>query len=240
MADASIVSTANVAAPEGYTLQGTNELLLKAVRATIDGSGTATAYLPALQLLDPNGNVMWTAVGSTVAAGASADVSWFPDVGGGGSTNITVLHLLDLVDFNPVTGKVAVTSTNPDNPTTIVSSSSVTYDGLTQVKIDFYASAADIDQRGKTGLGGLLLELWLDTTPVGVVFDFGVDAGLYGVNSVYCSAIDTPSAGSHVYSIKGYTTVSGGTFGNANVYGANITTAHTTRPGFLAIFAAET
>jgi hypothetical protein len=87
MADASIVSTANVAAPEGYTLQGTNELLLKAVRATIDGSGTATAYLPALQLLDPNGNVMWTAVGSTVAAGASADVSWFPGLGGGSSAS---------------------------------------------------------------------------------------------------------------------------------------------------------
>jgi hypothetical protein len=89
MADASIVSTANVAAPEGYTLQGTNELLLKAVRATIDGSGTATAYLPALQLLDPNGNVMWTAVGSSVAAGASADVSWFPGLAGSGSGGST-------------------------------------------------------------------------------------------------------------------------------------------------------
>jgi hypothetical protein len=67
MADASIVSTANVAAPEGYTLQGTNELLLKAVRATID--------------------VMWTAVGSTVAAGASADVSWFPGLGGSSASS---------------------------------------------------------------------------------------------------------------------------------------------------------
>ena len=91
MPDVSIVNSTVTSAPTDYTVPGTQELLVKAVRASIDGSGAGSAFLPALQLIDPAGHVMWTAVdtSTTIAAGASADVSWFPDVsrsGGGSST----------------------------------------------------------------------------------------------------------------------------------------------------------
>lgn len=88
MPDGAIVIPDTAAAPKDYTLTGAQEIALKSVRAVIDGSGSASAFLPTLQLLDPNGHVMWEgATSDTVAAGGSADVSWFPGLGlGGGST----------------------------------------------------------------------------------------------------------------------------------------------------------
>src|SRR5215831_6951844 len=90
MADDAIINTAVSSAPKDYTLTGVQELLLKAVRANIDGTAAASAYFPALQMLAPDGTVMWTAISSTGrAAGASVSASWFPGLrgsGGGGGT----------------------------------------------------------------------------------------------------------------------------------------------------------
>lgn len=82
MADVAIVSRATVAAPKDYTLAAGEELALKAVRASVDGSGAGGSFLPALQLVAPDGTVMWTACdpANVFAAGASADVTWFPGV----------------------------------------------------------------------------------------------------------------------------------------------------------------
>lgn len=80
-ADTVIVRQAIEAAPKDYAFSGQQELSPLAVRAEIDGSGAASAYLPALQLIGPSGDIVWTAVTPTsVAAGGSADVSWFPRV----------------------------------------------------------------------------------------------------------------------------------------------------------------
>jgi hypothetical protein len=88
MPDGAIVIPDTAAAPKDYTLSGAQEIALKSVRALIDGTGAGSAFLPTLQLLDPNGHVMWEgAAQSTVAAGGSADVSWFPGLGAtGGAT----------------------------------------------------------------------------------------------------------------------------------------------------------
>src|SRR5215469_760366 len=92
MSDDSIISSAISAAPKDYVLAGSQEFLLKAVRAVYDGSGAAGAYLPTFQLLDANGNVMFDATPTgSVAAGASAVVSWFPGLGGGGGGGIQTL-----------------------------------------------------------------------------------------------------------------------------------------------------
>src|SRR6478736_1848166 len=86
MPDIPIVLPDTAAAPKDYTLSGSQNLLLKTVRALIDGSGAGTAFLPTLQMLDQNGHVMWEGpTSSTVAAGASADVSWFRGLGSAGS-----------------------------------------------------------------------------------------------------------------------------------------------------------
>jgi hypothetical protein len=91
-ADTIIQNNAVTAAPKDVPIAGGQEISPLAVRAHIDGSGAGTAWLPALQLVTPGGAVAWTAVAdSTVAAGASADMSWFPRVGrkvSGGYTTV--------------------------------------------------------------------------------------------------------------------------------------------------------
>ena len=83
MADVAVVAAEVANAPQAYTLPGAQEILLKAVGCTINGANASGTFLPALQMLDPAGHVMWTAVNRSepVAAGGSALVSWFP--GGG-------------------------------------------------------------------------------------------------------------------------------------------------------------
>lgn len=91
MPDIAIVNSNVSVEPKDYTLTGNQELLLKSVRASIDGSGAGSAFLPTLQLLAPDGTVMFEAVTSaTVAAGGSADVSWFPRVSSGTGSSTTV------------------------------------------------------------------------------------------------------------------------------------------------------
>lgn len=78
MADIAIRASATANVPRDYTIPGAQEILPKSVSATMDGSAAATSWFPTLQVLDPGGHVMFSAeCSSPVAAGASADVSWF-------------------------------------------------------------------------------------------------------------------------------------------------------------------
>lgn len=90
MADISIANRATVPAPNDYVVADAQDLLVKAVRAVINGAAAGGTYLPALQLISPAGDIMWTAVPpSNVAAGVSVDVSWFPWGGGLGQATAT-------------------------------------------------------------------------------------------------------------------------------------------------------
>lgn len=82
MPDVPIVNRASVTAPKDYTLPQSQEIILKAVKADIDGTGAGGTWLPALQLVSNNGDVMWTAcdTSSPQAAGGSVTVTWFPGV----------------------------------------------------------------------------------------------------------------------------------------------------------------
>lgn len=81
MADVAVLAPASGAVPRDYTVPGAQEILPKAVSAQMDGSAAGSPWFPCLQVLDPGGHVMFTAIaGAAIAAGASADVSWFPGV----------------------------------------------------------------------------------------------------------------------------------------------------------------
>lgn len=116
MPDAAIVVPDTTAAPKDYTLTGAQEIVLKSVRAVVDGSGAGSTYLPALQLLDPNGNVMWEGTTlTTVAAAGSADVSWFPRVGGSSSGP------------SPSTSELAVCALYSGSARTVTTAAGLTY-----------------------------------------------------------------------------------------------------------------
>jgi hypothetical protein len=105
MADISILDQSVHAAPKGYTVKGAQEIRIKSVTGSFDGTGAGGSWIPAVQIVDPSGFVVLTAVAdSTLAAGASADVSWFPGVapsGSGGIAGVTWEHNDALVAVEP-------------------------------------------------------------------------------------------------------------------------------------------
>ena len=82
MASEPVRSTSIVTAPKDYSIPGAQQIRPLSIRASFDGSGSAAAWLPAVQILDNNGNVLSTHADPnvSVAAGGSADVTWFPGV----------------------------------------------------------------------------------------------------------------------------------------------------------------
>lgn len=79
MADVSILDTSSAAVPKAYEVAGAQEIILKGVTASFDGSGAGGSWIPALQVVDPSGFIVGTyTCSTTVAAGSSVDVSWFP------------------------------------------------------------------------------------------------------------------------------------------------------------------
>lgn len=83
------------AAPFSYTVPASFAFSLLGVRATFDGASAAGAFLPCVQLVSDSGQVMAQSVGSSVAAGDSADVTFAPFLGeqaSGGGTDPLAIH----------------------------------------------------------------------------------------------------------------------------------------------------
>jgi len=104
MADVQITAPGVVAAPLDYLVPGSQEIIVKAAFATFDGTAAAAAFLPCLRVVSPGGKVVGEYVtDSSVAAGASADVSFFPRGKGGTATGggVGVEHNDALVATEP-------------------------------------------------------------------------------------------------------------------------------------------
>lgn len=82
MADIALLAPGVADAPEGYQIPGAQEIIVKAVTANYDGTNAAGPFVPTLQVIAPNGSILASCPTSTaVAAGGTADVSWFPRSG---------------------------------------------------------------------------------------------------------------------------------------------------------------
>lgn len=89
MPDVQILAGGVAAAPLDYLVPQAQEIIVKAMHASFDGSGAGSSWIPAVQIVSPAGKVVGTYLASgQVAAGASADVSWFPSVGAAGGDGI--------------------------------------------------------------------------------------------------------------------------------------------------------
>lgn len=111
MPDDALVNRNSKAAPKDYVVPGAQEFVLKAAAAAMDGSASTGAWQPALQLISPAGDVMWTACLPTVAAAGSANVSWFPggDVEEAQASGVGVIVETLLVDSRVEAGITAST-----------------------------------------------------------------------------------------------------------------------------------
>lgn len=82
MADATILAAGSEALPAGYTVPAQQVIQPKMVRAVVDGTGASGSFVAVCQIVSDSGIIIAEGVcSSTVAAGGSAQVSWFP--GGG-------------------------------------------------------------------------------------------------------------------------------------------------------------
>lgn len=112
-ADQTLQALASQAAPLDYPVPGAVELILKSLKCSFDGTGAAGPYVPCVQLLIA-GDVEDATypLGSSVAAGASADVSWFPRSGGGVGTGGSGIRF----DTYPQTGDWLYVDTTGESP----------------------------------------------------------------------------------------------------------------------------
>lgn len=86
-ADALISRDGPVVVPLDYDIPATAEIIPLNVSATFADPGNAGPYVPALVVETPGGHELGPyPLGLTIAAGASARVSWFPGLGGGASS----------------------------------------------------------------------------------------------------------------------------------------------------------
>ena len=86
MTDRQFNPLGSATAPAEWVLPASLQILLKNVYASFDGSGAAGSFVPALTIKSDSGHTVGTyPCATTVAAGGSADVTWFPGVGGGGA-----------------------------------------------------------------------------------------------------------------------------------------------------------
>jgi hypothetical protein len=92
-ADAIIARDGPVAAPLDYVVPAASAIVPLVVTASFNGAAAASAYVPEVQVIDPSGRVVVRCpLANSIAAGGSADVSWFPRVGSqvGGSSTLPI------------------------------------------------------------------------------------------------------------------------------------------------------
>jgi hypothetical protein len=110
-ADVTIGASAVEDAPLDYPIPGAAELILKFLTASYDGTAASGPFVPTIQLLVGATVVAGSfPLGQQLAAGALADVTWFPGVAGKGTvTPSTTFHGCRAVCLGPdLTGTVSV------------------------------------------------------------------------------------------------------------------------------------
>jgi hypothetical protein len=86
VADTQIRGLGTGSAPLSYTVPGSQEIVLKSLFASFDGSGAGGAFLPCVRIVAPGGGVVAEYIAdSAVAAGSSAEVTFAPFLRGAAS-----------------------------------------------------------------------------------------------------------------------------------------------------------
>lgn len=103
MPDEQILAAGSASAPEAYTVPSAQEIIVKAVSCTMDGTGASGPFFPMLSIIPPGGvGAIECPLTTSIAAGASAEVSWFP----GGLASSTLPLYQDYVPAVSLTGNV--------------------------------------------------------------------------------------------------------------------------------------
>lgn len=103
-------------APLDYEVPNAQEIIVLSARAIVDGSGAGSAFLPVVEFISDGDIILTQAItDSTVAAGGSAQVSWFPRVGAAAAAAFTPQSCAAFSATpigNVLAGQTAITWTN--------------------------------------------------------------------------------------------------------------------------------
>lgn len=166
-ADAVIVRAGPVAVPLDYELPTGTEIIPKVVTATLDGTGAGGSFLAVLEILAPDGTVTARCLRQeSIAAGASAAVSWFP---GGGVDDSSAAADVDVTGVESIASPNAtLTVTSPSGPTADIDMPATgvgagAYGDAThvaQIQVDAegrLTAASSVPISGAGGAGGLIV-----------------------------------------------------------------------------------
>jgi hypothetical protein len=104
-ADVQIQALGVQPSPLEYIIPAAQELAPKVCFASFNGAAAGGPFLPCLQIISPAGYVVGTFAAPQVAAGGSADISWFPGLASqAGASSPSTLQVPILVDTPDAAG----------------------------------------------------------------------------------------------------------------------------------------
>jgi hypothetical protein len=169
--DRQVLVAGQASAPATYKIPGAGQIRPKVIFAKYDGTGTTADYVPALKITSDGGQTVGIFPAfSTVAAGGSVNVSWFPGVEPDDDTAIapggkgTISAIVSPLTTISVTGPNGPT-TSLDLPTSGVAAG--TYGDAThtaQVQVNAEGIVTSATQVGISGIAGSGLVLLFDST----------------------------------------------------------------------------
>lgn len=96
--DRQVLVTGTAPAPATFTIPGNGQVRPKTIFATFDGTNAASAFLPCIKITSDGGELVGVYPAPSVAAGGSAEASWFP----GGNAGLASGQLLPVCNvFQP-------------------------------------------------------------------------------------------------------------------------------------------
>ena len=110
-------------------------------------------------------------------------------------------------DYVQITSNVVVSGSSVAQ-TTVITGTSVTYDGATRIKVEFYAP---ILEAGAAAAASLTIELWDGGTDLCELCGVTTPAAAIMDTLGYGCVFITPSSGAHQYIVKGYRSNANGT-----------------------------
>lgn len=195
MADVAVNALATQTTPFVYTVPASQEIVLKSVQASFNGAAAAGAWVPCMAITPPGGVQHVYPLSTTLAAGASADVSWFPGLIGAGGGGISLL------DHGTRGTNLNVTATTAATAQAFMTTNAVTFDGASLAMILFGITGMQ-SQAAANQQETILGNLYDGSTDLGRIMQLSVNSVLYTLGGGTYGQILTPSSGAHTYSLR--------------------------------------
>lgn len=218
--DRQILVVGQEATPAAWVVPGNGQVTPRSVFAHYNGAAAGGSFVPALKVISDGGETVGIYPCTTsLVAGASADVSWFPGVTESVTQNgsgIPPFPALDDYVFKHANTTVTGVGFS-DQTALVIQGNAISLNGATRIKVEFFAPLVELSNSNAVAGQAVGFSLWDSTTNKGVIAY--VEAGNYTKSSglgaefggpVYGAIILTPPAGTHTYAIYAFLNAAAG------------------------------